>query len=557
MRALTTTTSDVPHQDSTNDFDDRGGARLPRLRRDPEPAVGVHRPALRARQLHQPRSQRPLLDQGERAVREGRAACTCRSATASRTTTRSCASCPASTCRRPTKASSSGSRRGSWTDAGRDQQRHRRRAAKSTTASRSPTRTEFVQSALARGRERGVQRHRRGRSHRRAGCSARSTLGPVTLLGEVDYFDDDSIGVDGRKLMASLAEADWKVAAGPQPQAHLRMARARRRRRRGRADAHQPAVRMVAYPVHPVARRRAPLRRHSAERHPEPHAGIRAAAWLLLSRPLGDAPDRSYAEQAGAVRAFHRAGIETRILASSPCSPARKVLDVGCGVGIRDAPVRGPARARGAGGRPRSVAAAPARARGHRARRAGAGRCRHGCASATPASISSGAATRSIIWRIRWRRCAPCARRCARTAASCWRKAACCRRCSSPGMRRSTKRCAAPATSTTASVTGSRPEDTAGLRGSRRAQLKRAGFRVGRVRTTQHRTRAAARRGAIARTSRKRCSTAPGASASSPICRPRSGSDLQRNVDPRSADYCLGRADFHHIQTLTVCVGHA
>jgi len=37
-------------------------------------------------------------------------------------------------------------------------------------------------------------------------------LGPVTLLGEVDYFDDESIG-DG-KLLATLAEADWKLMQG-------------------------------------------------------------------------------------------------------------------------------------------------------------------------------------------------------------------------------------------------------------------------------------------------------------------------------------------------------
>jgi SAM-dependent methyltransferase len=30
---------------------------------------------------------------------------------------------------------------------------------------------------------------------------------------------------------------------------------------------------------------------------------------------------------------------------------------------------------------------------------------------------------------------------------------------------------------------------------------------------------------------------------------------LRRNCDPRSADYCLERADFHHLQTLTVCEG--
>jgi len=47
-----------------------------------------------------------------------------------------------------------------------------------------------------------------------AGLFGAYRLGPVTLLGEVDYFDDDSIGVAGRKLMASLVEADWKVAQG-------------------------------------------------------------------------------------------------------------------------------------------------------------------------------------------------------------------------------------------------------------------------------------------------------------------------------------------------------
>jgi SAM-dependent methyltransferase len=34
-------------------------------------------------------------------------------------------------------------------------------------------------------------------------------------------------------------------------------------------------------------------------------------------------------------------------------------------------------------------------------------------------------------------------------------------------------------------------------------------------------------------------------------------SALVRNTDPASESYCLDRADFHHLQTLTVCVGHA
>lgn len=33
--------------------------------------------------------------------------------------------------------------------------------------------------------------------------------------------------------------------------------------------------------------------------------------------------------------------------------------------------------------------------------------------------------------------------------------------------------------------------------------------------------------------------------------------ELERNTRPGSAAYCLDRDDFHHIQTLTVCVGHA
>ena len=141
------------------------------------------------------------------------------------------------------------------------------------------TRAEFVQSRWRAGASLLYNDTDLG-TRTGAGVFGAFNLGPVTLLGEVDYFDDESIG-DG-KLMATLAEADWKISAGSQPQAHLRMVRAQRRPRRGRADAHQPALRVVADPVHAVARRRAGVRRHSAERQPEPQAGIHAVAWLLL-----------------------------------------------------------------------------------------------------------------------------------------------------------------------------------------------------------------------------------------------------------------------------------
>ena len=50
------------------------------------------------------------------------------------------------------------------------------------------------------------------RSRTGAGLFGAFNLGPVVLLGEVDYFDDESVG-DG-KLLASLAEADWKIRQG-------------------------------------------------------------------------------------------------------------------------------------------------------------------------------------------------------------------------------------------------------------------------------------------------------------------------------------------------------
>lgn len=42
-----------------------------------------------------------------------------------------------------------------------------------------------------------------------------------------------------------------------------------------------------------------------------------------------------------------------------------------------------------------------------------------------------------------------------------------------------------------------------------------------------------------------------------PYLTPEQWRDLERNTRPGSGAYCLDRDDFHHIQTLTVCVGHA
>jgi hypothetical protein len=75
------------------------------------------------------------------------------------------------------------------------------------------TRVEFVQSAWRAGASLLFNDTDVG-SRGGAGVFGAFRTGPVTLLGEVDYIDDDSIGVDGRKLMASIAEADWKIRQG-------------------------------------------------------------------------------------------------------------------------------------------------------------------------------------------------------------------------------------------------------------------------------------------------------------------------------------------------------
>ena len=73
------------------------------------------------------------------------------------------------------------------------------------------TRVEYVQSRW-RGGASLLYNDTDFGSRTGAGLFGAFNVGPVTLLGEVDYFDDESIG-DG-KLLATLTEADWKVAQG-------------------------------------------------------------------------------------------------------------------------------------------------------------------------------------------------------------------------------------------------------------------------------------------------------------------------------------------------------
>ncbi len=74
-------------------------------------------------------------------------------------------------------------------------------------------RAEFVQSAWRAGVS-ALSNHTDAGDRIGAGLFGAYRVGSVVLLGEVDWFDDESIGADGRQLLASLVEADWRVAQG-------------------------------------------------------------------------------------------------------------------------------------------------------------------------------------------------------------------------------------------------------------------------------------------------------------------------------------------------------
>jgi len=73
------------------------------------------------------------------------------------------------------------------------------------------TRVEYVQSRWRAGASLLYNDTNLG-SRTGAAAFGAYNLGPVTLLGEVDYFDDKSLG--SGKQLATLAEANWKLMQG-------------------------------------------------------------------------------------------------------------------------------------------------------------------------------------------------------------------------------------------------------------------------------------------------------------------------------------------------------
>lgn len=73
-------------------------------------------------------------------------------------------------------------------------------------------RMEFVQSRWRAGASLLFNDAEGGR-RQGAGVFGAVNVGPVVLLGEVDFIDDEGIGA-GTELLATLAEADWSLAQG-------------------------------------------------------------------------------------------------------------------------------------------------------------------------------------------------------------------------------------------------------------------------------------------------------------------------------------------------------
>jgi SAM-dependent methyltransferase len=101
---------------------------------------------------------------------------------------------------------------------------------------------------------------------------------------------------------------------------------------------------------------------------------------------------------------------------------------------------------------------------------------------------------------------------------------------------------------------GLTPADTAGVRGLV-GLLKRAGLRLGRTHTvTIERVQPLSQ---VDRDYFAETVFAGYWGRLDPFLAEPHRSALCRNLDPGAREYCLDRDDFHHIQTLTVCVGHA
>jgi hypothetical protein len=191
-------------------------------------------------------------------------------------------------------------------------------------------RTEYVGSAWRMGASAAFNDTDVG-DRMGAGLFGAFRVGAVTLLGEVDYFDDDSIGAAGRKLMASLVEADWKVLQGHNVKLTFEWLEPDTD-----VDEDEQTRTSLLYEWSPIQfiQLRAVFACTTAFRRTICRTGPRrSCSCMASSRPLEDAPDRSYAPKLERFSRFIQPELK-RLFGELAIEPGARVLDVGCGVGF-------------------------------------------------------------------------------------------------------------------------------------------------------------------------------------------------------------------------------
>ncbi len=124
--------------------------------------------------------------------------------------------------------------------------------------------------------------------------------GPLSWLAEVSLIKDE-LPVRDRDVYATLLEGNWRLRKGHNLKFGYEFS-SRPRSRRGPAGALQLRLGVLAASVRAVARRRAPLQRHSEHRGQQPRRGVRRATRVLLTRAVLRALRMTVADHGGPFR---------------------------------------------------------------------------------------------------------------------------------------------------------------------------------------------------------------------------------------------------------------
>ena len=247
----------------------------------PKLLVVVRRPEDRARRLREPRGV-PAADAEARQVHgQGRPDVLAVRPAACRTTTRSCARRRASTSSRPTTASSSAS-----------SSRNGRRRSPSSRAKTAPTissaRRPSTCSRSGASARASTRARTRSASARCKACSAGSRPGPISWLAELSVITDKEPSGD-HDSYATLLEGNWRLRKGHNLKVGYEFLEPDGDRDEDQQERYSFVWEYSPDSVRAVARRRAPLQRHSEHREQQPRRAVRRATRLLLTSGLARA----------------------------------------------------------------------------------------------------------------------------------------------------------------------------------------------------------------------------------------------------------------------------